>query len=239
MTTHRKFHASRRIRVGDCASDGIVRVDALARYLQDIGYDDTDDIGVGDGGLWVARSISMSFPNNSLWPMRNQMIDLETYCGGIGRAIAQRNVTITTENGSRIDTSTIWVCVSEEGKPMRVPEWLTRAYPDAEKISAARTLSVSEPQNAQTAPDLTESVWHLRASDFDINDHANNAVAFDALYDVAQKVNALPPSSILVEYHQPVTARDAVRLMWKVRSGGFDAWLASDEGVAAAMRWTY
>ncbi len=235
MTTQRTFRSSRRVRVGDCDARGIVRVDALARYLQDIGYDDTDDIGVGDGGLWVARSITMTFPSAQCWPVRNEIIQLETYCGGVGRAFAQRNVEIETSAGEKIHTTTLWVSVNEAGKPIGVPQWLLDAYPDAKKVTSSRTLSVALPTDGV----LAEHPWHLRASDFDINDHANNTVAFDALYEVAHVITAPLPLQVVIEYHQPIETADLTKLIYYVNDYGFQAWLVSNGIVAAAMQWKY
>lgn len=235
MTDHRVFTTSRRVRVGDCDGQGNVRIDALARYLQDIGYDDTEDIGVGDGGYWVARSISMSFESTPLVPQRNEFVHLSTYCSGIGRAFAQRNVEITTQAGAHINTSTIWVSLSEEGKPTEVPQWLMSAYPHTKKVSSARTLGLTDSSD----PDVISVDWVLRASDYDINDHVNNAVAFDALYEVAHTVSAQPPAKVLVEYHQPIQSQDRAQLLYKTNDNGFDAWLASSNRIAAAMQWMY
>jgi acyl-ACP thioesterase len=236
MVTRRTFQSSRRVRVGDCDSTGTIRVDALARYLQDIGYDDTDDIGVGDGGMWVARSIEMNFDTPGNVPHRNDIVELETYCGGVGRAFAQRNVLITTQAGARISTSTIWVSVSEEGKPTAVPQWLLDAYPDAEQMSSKRKLPLIDPRNVED--DVEQIPWMLRASDFDINDHVNNAVAFDALCEVASTTAARQPRTIVVEYHQPIANSDNVTLYYRLTATGFESWLATSNSVSAAMVWS-
>lgn len=233
--TKRTFTSSRRVRVGDCNSDGVIRIDALARYLQDIGYDDTDDIGVGDGGLWVARSIVMEFPKGKL-PQRNETVNLETYCGGIGRAFAQRIVNVNPETNNQISTSTIWVSVDDEGKPSAVPDWLKEAYPDAEKANASRKLTLLDID--QIDENYLVISWQLRATDFDINNHVNNAVAFNALYEVAEARGATSPSQVIIEYHQPIDSHHEMKLVSLPRNNGFDAWLMSDKNIAAAMRWS-
>lgn len=234
MVSHRVFTAKRRIRVGDCDSNGNLRVDAIARYLQDIGYDDTDDIGVGDGGFWVARSIEMDFSDVNRWPKRNEFITMQTYCSGIGKAFAQRCVDITTANGEVIHTLTMWVSINEQGKPSTVPQWLIDAYPKAEKVSAKRTLQVIEPSDEFDGNIIS---WPLRASDLDVNNHVNNAVAFDALYEAAQAIDAKLPRRVLIEYHQPLESTDDTSIYLRQNGLGFDAWFANDKNVAAVMKW--
>ena len=231
---YRVFKSRRRVRVGDCDQNGIVRVDAIARYLQDIGYDDTDDIGVGDGGYWVARSISMNFPDAADWPKRNEWIDLETFCGGVGRAFAQRIVNVYVDGILKTQASTDWVCVNETGKPIAIPNWLLEAYPQAKPAKAARSLEII---NLEDNFEGRIEPWYLRASDLDINGHVNNAVAFNAIYEISQLLKAPTPQNVLIEYHKPLSAEDKIHLYIRESEIGFDAWLVSDKNVAAAMRW--
>lgn len=231
----RIFKTKRRIRVGDCDANGIVRVDALARYLQDVGYDDTDDIGVGDGGFWVARSIEMRFPQKTKMPKRNEWVNLETFCGGVGRAFAERTVNIYTNQGDIITTNTIWISIDKTGKPVLIPKWLIKAYPQAKKINATRTLPLL---NLEEKFDGTTFDWELRSTDVDVNGHINNVLAFIALYEVAQLLDAPSPSNVLVEYRHSLLASDETKIYSRDFGEGFDAWLVSGNNIAATMRWT-
>jgi acyl-ACP thioesterase-like protein len=52
----RVFEGVRPIRLADSDPSGRLRLDALARHLQDVATDDVNDAGVGDDGLtWVVR----------------------------------------------------------------------------------------------------------------------------------------------------------------------------------------
>ena len=51
----RRFSTSRKIRLSDCGPDGLFRLDGVARYLQDVGSDDWDDVGAGSDLTWVVR----------------------------------------------------------------------------------------------------------------------------------------------------------------------------------------
>lgn len=234
LKTSRVFESKRRIRVADCDSRGKLRVDAIARYLQDIGYDDTEDIGVGDGGLWVARSIEMDFSGITKWPNRNEFIGLSTFCSGIGHAFAQRCVDIKSKSNESIRTLTVWVSIDERGKPTQVPSWLAQAYPFAEKIKSKRTLEVIDPQQEF---DGTIVDWPLRASDLDINNHANNSVAFDALYESAQIMDVKQPKQVRIEYHHPLGVGDNTNIFMRQSDFGFEAWLTNRKNVAASMSW--
>ena len=52
----RTFTGTRTVSLADVAPDGRMRFDAIARFLGDVGNDDTDDAGFAELGLaWVAR----------------------------------------------------------------------------------------------------------------------------------------------------------------------------------------
>ena len=50
----RTFAGQRRVRLGDCSPGGRLRLDATARYLQDLSDDDTRDAGFAQM-TWVVR----------------------------------------------------------------------------------------------------------------------------------------------------------------------------------------
>ncbi|MFM9132658.1 MAG: hypothetical protein ACKORY_08070, partial [Actinomycetota bacterium] len=51
--TGRTFTARRRVRLGDATPKGRLRLDATARYLQDVSNDDTRDAEWSDPHWWV------------------------------------------------------------------------------------------------------------------------------------------------------------------------------------------
>jgi hypothetical protein len=51
----REFTARRRVRLGDATPNGRLRLDALARYLQDVSNDDTRVSEWSDPHWWVVR----------------------------------------------------------------------------------------------------------------------------------------------------------------------------------------
>ncbi len=51
----RVFAAPRRAGLADCAPTGRMRLDGLARWLQDVAYADVDDAGLAASAVWVVR----------------------------------------------------------------------------------------------------------------------------------------------------------------------------------------
>ena len=86
----RVFRAGRRVRLADADPSGRLRLDSCARYLQDIGNDDTADSGIDDVALtWVVRRAVIDVLRPPRW---REWLDLATWCGGLGGRWAERRV---------------------------------------------------------------------------------------------------------------------------------------------------
>ncbi|HEX8803492.1 MAG TPA: acyl-ACP thioesterase domain-containing protein, partial [Acidimicrobiales bacterium] len=90
--TGRVFRAARRVRLADADRAGRLRLDACARYLQDIGNDDTADSGIDDPATsWVVRRAVVDVHRPPRWRER---LELATWCGGLGGRWAERRLSL-------------------------------------------------------------------------------------------------------------------------------------------------
>ena len=75
-TMGRVFRSTRRIRLSDRAGDGRLRLDSVARYLQDIAMDDVDETSWGaPEHLWVMRHIRIDVVTP---PIDDDRVELST-----------------------------------------------------------------------------------------------------------------------------------------------------------------
>ena len=169
----RQFTARRRVRLGDATPNGRLRLDAVARYLQDVSNDDTRDADWSDPHWWVVRRTVIDVHQ---FPEYMQEIDLTTWCGGIGSHWAERRTRISAVDGTPlIDAASLWVHVDEQSlQPSKVPADIL----DILSASAggrdvnARLLLRDKLFDASTTHTET---WPLRFADFDAVGHMNNA----------------------------------------------------------------
>ena len=75
----RLVERSRRVRLGDVSTNGQLRLDALARYLQDVAADDVNDAGLA--GAWVLRRLLVEIKARPEFAVD---VDLATFCSGSG-----------------------------------------------------------------------------------------------------------------------------------------------------------
>ena len=107
------------MRLGDVTPKGRLRLDATARYLQDIANDDAVDGAYSDIHGWVVRRTEMWVHQ---FPLYMKDVSVKTWCGGYGSHWAERRTTITSDDGARIESAALWVHVDMQTmKPTPLP----------------------------------------------------------------------------------------------------------------------
>ena len=104
----RRFGAKRSARLGDVTPKGRLRLDAVARYLQDIANDDAIDAGLENAMAWVVRRCEIRVHR---FPTFREQLDLVTFCGGYGSRWAQRRTCLMAGNTPLLDSAVLWVSI--------------------------------------------------------------------------------------------------------------------------------
>ena len=215
----RRYETTRRVRLADADPTGRLRLDSLARFVQDIGNDDTADAGHDASAPWVTRRTTVEVDR---WPRIGERLEITTWCGGIGSHFAERRTTLRSATGT-VEVAATWVHVDvASGRPARLPKWFHDTYAEAaggRRISARLT---------HGAPDesATAQPWPLRWSDLDVVGHVNNAAYWEAVEEVCHQ-RELVPTFAEVEYAGGIDPGDAVVLL----SAGERVWLVVDGAV--------
>ena len=214
-----------RVRVGiaDADPERRCRLDAIARWLQDVAYADLADAGLEGAGEWVVRRNRIVVEQ---FPRFFEELSLETWCSGTRKICAERRTTLHGESGARAEAVTLWVNLdSETGVPRRLDESFHEVFgPSAEggRVQVALThppAPVSEPRET----------WSFRAADLDPAGHVNNAVVWEVLEQ--ELVGSEPVERIDAEIEHPsVASGDPARL---VRDGEM-RWLTDEAGETLA-----
>src|SRR3954470_3439832 len=98
----RTFSGRRRVRLGDCSPGGRLRLDAAARYVQDLSDDETRDGGLGQM-TWEVRRTVMEVGQV---PVYLDPLEMVTWCSGLGSRWAERRVNITGGSGGCVNSAT-------------------------------------------------------------------------------------------------------------------------------------
>ena len=227
----RSFAGTRKVRLGDVDATGRLRLDAVARYLQDVATDDVDDAdvsGTPDDHTWVLRRLAVAVRH---WPHFRDSVELVTWCSATAGSAAERRTTISEGGEVAIESEALWVFVSPDGRPARLgPEFLARYSPTTPRRRLSTRL-----QHGVAPPDAVRASWPLRAIDLDVLGHVNNAVHWAAVEEVLRGTAAALDRgwTVELEYRAPLEADDKPDLAVVRTHDGFACWLECD-GVARA-----
>ena len=108
--------------IADAVGDGRVRLDAIARWLQDVAYADLLDAGFDERGMWIVRRLRLRVES---WPRFGEPVSVRTFCSGLGRFSAERRTTVAGDSG-RVDAVALWVWIDESGRPARFGDRVRR-----------------------------------------------------------------------------------------------------------------
>ena len=213
----RVFTSARKVQSTEVTPAGRLRLDALARFLQQAAEDDVSDAGWDSSYLWLLRRVALAIRG---FPAHRERISLQTYCSATGPRWAERTTTVSGAGGDLIQSTAIWVAVSADGRPVPLGESFQRVYgPSTEgRQVSARLTHPGLPGSADGRP------WPLRAADFDTAGHVNNAVHWAAVEDELAGLDWLPGRAEL-EYHRPILPGAEPELVTSREPGELRAWL--------------
>jgi len=224
----RTFSNKRKVRLGDVDPKGRVRLDALARYLQDIANDDSVDAGEEELQTWVVRKVSIAVEQ---WPRVSERVEVTTWCSGIGARFAERSTSIVGTAGGLVHATALWVYVDASSfLPARLPQRFFDVWAEAAGGRKVRgRLEHPDPPDAG----VDWRPWPLRAVDLDVLDHVNNAATWQAVEDELWRRGVVPARAEL-EYRDVLEPGDDVVLRSDGDAGEVRLWLTVGDEVRAS-----
>jgi acyl-ACP thioesterase len=227
----RQYRATRLVRLSDVLPTGEARLDALARYLQDVAADDGRDAGIANHMAWLVRKTVIGVRRR---PRLEGPLDLVTWASGSGARWAERRTTISVLGDPVVEAASLWVCVDlATMRPSRLPERFWTMYGEAvgDRIVSSRLTHPDLPVD----PSRPERPWPLRVADIDVIGHVNNAATWAAVED---EVDHVARGSQVVraelEYRGPIDRSQATTLASQVEGQHMHVWLAAEGDVLAS-----
>jgi len=177
----------RRVRLGDVDPSGRMRLDAAARYLQDVATDDSDDLGSLEARAWVVRRTVIEQRS----ALRNsEQLALATFCSGMGNRWAERRVSMVGAKGGSIEAVTLWVHLDPvTGRPKTLPAEFVDTYTEPSRgreVTARQLHDLVVPGGA----DVHTMPWWPRITDLDVLNHVNNAVSWEVVEQTLERARA-------------------------------------------------
>jgi acyl-ACP thioesterase len=224
----RTFAGRYRPGLSDCAPSGRIRLDGLARWLQDVAYADVEDAQLHHAAVWVVRRTRISVRR---FPRFADHCTALTFCSGLGRMWAERRTTVTVDGSAEpaVEAVSLWVHLDPG-------TWRPTGFSDAElavygEAAGGRRITA---RLRHPAPDGAGAVarWRFRACDCDIAGHVNNAAYLQVLEE-QMLLGGAPgsagqepgPLELEIEYRTPAQPGDK-----RVLVSGPRCWIAAADG---------
>ncbi len=196
LPTHgRVFGLEMRPGLADCAPSGRMRLDAIARWMQDIAYADVDDAGVAGHAFWILRRARIRV---NRFPAINEPQLVRTFCSGVGRLVAERRTIISPlddPDRADVDATALWVHLDPVSRhPSRITQdefdrLANNGYGER-PVSHRLTHPRPEPGDGVALFD-----WRFRRVDTDLADHVNNTVYWGLLEEELLATEPPPPAN--------------------------------------------
>lgn len=238
------FTQTYRVRTGDVDQRTRVRLDATARYLQDIANDNIEATAFHDTDpFWIVRRTVVDVIEPITWPAD---VTLQRWCAALSTRWTNMRVRITAEHETNrfnprmrppglIETEAFWINVTEQGLPARLTDdafAMLAATTDEHRLRWRSMHPTPLPDD-----DGTDRRHVLRSTDFDPFHHLNNAAYWEAVEDelVDHRDIVDAPHRAIVEYLRPITPGASVTLRRRRVGDALLLWMIVDEQVAATV----
>jgi acyl-ACP thioesterase len=187
-----------------------LRLDGVARYIQDVGAEHLADANLADiHPHWVVLRTVIDVIEPIELPSE---ITFRRWCAALSTRWCSMRVQLVGSAGGRIETEGFWLCVNKDT--------LTPSRLSDECI--ARFGSTTDDHRLKWRPWLTEPIdnstetpFPLRRTDIDPFEHVNNTIYWHGVHEILGQVPALQktPYRAVLEYRRPIRFGEPVTIL--------------------------
>lgn len=220
------YRRTRSVRTGDCDRGERLRLDAVARYLQDAATDHIAELGLTDtDGVWVVRRTVI----DTVVPIRRgARVELRRWCSAMSTRWSTMRADIDDGEGGRIETEAFWIKFDPDtGMPARISDELEAdlvAHTRQNRLRWRALLPDPVPAHAQSEH------FPLRSTDIDLMQHVNNAVYLEAIEGLLARTPELRdrPHRTVIEYLRPIAPDAQVHIAVDTGTDRIGVWFVVD-----------
>ncbi|MCG5432938.1 acyl-[Mycobacterium sp. MYCO198283] len=210
-----------------------LRLDGVARYIQEVGAENLTDAGMADvHPHWIVQRTVIDVIQPIAWPA---VISFQRWCSGMSTRWCTMRVRLDGDDGGRIETEGFWINMNKE---TQTPSRISDDFFDRFATTTDNHRLKWRPWLDTHVESDTVTPFPLRVTDIDHFRHVNNTVYWHAIHEVlasAPEFERAPYRAVL-EYRQPIQPQEAVELHSAVRDDGLRIWfVVAGEARACAL----
>jgi acyl-ACP thioesterase len=224
------FRTGWRLATADIDEHMRLRLDGVARYIQDVGAEHLADAKLAEvHPHWIVlRTViePIKIPSD---------ITFRRWCAGLSSSWCTMRVQLEDSDGGRIETEAFWICVNID---TLTPSRLSDDYVAAFASTTDNQRLKWRPWLTKPIEDRTDTPFPLRRSDINLFKHVNNSIYWHGVHEILGPVPDIEkaPFRAVLEYRKPIEFGELVVIRW-ARHG--DAvrmhFLVGDDVRAAAL----
>ena len=224
----RRFSTERKVRLSDSSPGGRLRLDAVARYLQDVANDDASDVDLPDAMYWIVRRTKIHVTEPA---QIHEWVKVTTWCSGHGGRWAERRTQISGAKGGLIDAVSVWVSVDgDTGAPKRLDHNFYDTWGEASGDRRVKARLLHPGPSGEEA----RSPWVVRYADLDVVGHVNNAVYWAAVEEQMAAERTGGRVTAEVEFANGIAPRSEVQIATAPDGDARRMWFMVGDDVAAS-----
>lgn len=234
------FEYRRTVRTGDVDADERLRLDGVARYLQDIAFDHIARMPGDSDRVWLVRRSVIDVHRPIAW---HSEVLMQRWCSAMSTRWATMRVRLTGDGAGRgeglIETEAFWISFNPDtGAPARISAELEADL--LERTTEHRLRWKPMLKDKAPGPDegADERPFPLRATDIDPMRHLNNTVYLHAVEDGLAELPELrdAPHRVVIEYLRPVEPGAQLRIRTRRTGDGLALWFLVGDAEHARAR---
>ncbi len=186
-----------------------LRLDGVARYIQEVGAENLVDAGEAEAHPhWIVNRTVIDVIEPIHWP---NDVTFSRWCSALSTRWCTMRVDLVGSEGGRIETEGFWICMNKDTlTPSRVTDTLIERFASTadEHRLKWRPWLENPPELDSVAP------FGLRRTDIDIFQHVTNTAYWHVIHEVmAQEPDVCAaPYRAVVEYRRPIRYGEEVTI---------------------------
>jgi acyl-ACP thioesterase len=203
------YQTSWPVATGDVDEHLQLRLDGVARHIQEVGAENLVDAGEAEAHPhWIVNRTVIDVIEPIAWP---NDIAFSRWCSALSTRWCTMRVDLVGSEGGRIETEGFWIAINKETlTPARVSDTLVARF--------ATTTDEHRLKWRKWLPDVgtfdSAVPFALRRTDIDVFQHVTNTAYWHAVHEVMAREPDVctPPYRAVVEYRKPILFSDAVTI---------------------------